>query len=338
MHRKQLGALCLSAVFLQLAAVERVWGWNDAGHMVVNLVAYDLLDENTRREAVELLRRHPRFEQHFLGAMPQSIWTADEAQKNAWIFAFAGNWPDLVRDRSIVVTDEDATKFNRPNWHFVDFPVFISPAEEQSLAGSLHANLESKPPAERDSPSMNVMQAIKNSLRIVSDRTESDEMRAVHLCWLCHLVGDAHQPLHTSALYSTRRFPEGDHGGNQIIVNGQKTLHSYWDGRVLDIRDFRVIRRTAREMAGESSLKTAGQTATKELDPANWIAEGREIVRTSVYTEQIRQAVAAAEDQPNLPEFDLSADYDQEAGRVARRRVVVAGYRLAELIRESLKK
>jgi len=32
------------------------------------------------------------------------------------------------------------------------------------------------------------------------------------LTWLFHLIGDIHQPLHSTALFSTKLFPEGDRG------------------------------------------------------------------------------------------------------------------------------
>ena len=327
----------VATVVLPAWDAEKAWGWNDAGHMVVDLVAYDLMDEALRRKAVELLRQHPRFEQHFLGRMPQDIWTANDDDKNRWIFAFAGNWPDLVRDRSDVVTEDDAAAFNRPSWHFVDFPVFLNAADETSLTIRIHINLSAEPPADRDSPVMNVMQAIKNSSRIVADRSTPTATRAIHLCWLCHLLGDSHQPLHTCALFTARRFPDGDSGGNLLFVGERKTLHSYWDGRVLDTHDFKVIRRTARSLASDEGLQAIGQSAAKVQEPIDWIAEGRELARTYVYTEQIRSTVASAEDKTNLEILDLPKSYDQDAKQIAHRRVVMAGYRLADLLRRLLK-
>jgi hypothetical protein len=43
-------------------------------------------------------------------------------------------------------------------------------------------------------------------------KKENDaERRAVALAWLFHLVGDIHQPLHTTELFSVE-YPNGDRG------------------------------------------------------------------------------------------------------------------------------
>ena len=65
----------------------------------------------------------------------------------------------------------------------------------------------------------------------------AEQRRAVGLCWLFHLIGDLHQPLHVIALIDDARFPaatHGDRGGNElaVVVSGTRPtrLHSYWDG------------------------------------------------------------------------------------------------------------
>src|SRR5207249_4653495 len=56
-----------------------------------------------------------------------------------------------------------------------------------------------------------------------ADATDPD--RAVALCWLLHLVGDLHQPLHgTSLIASSDTYdpplepPHGDKGGNLVAI------------------------------------------------------------------------------------------------------------------------
>jgi len=53
---------------------------------------------------------------------------------------------------------------------------------------------------------------------------------------MIHIIGDIHQPLHTSALFS-KEFPKGDLGGNlfEIIYlkkKSYKELHEFWDAIV----------------------------------------------------------------------------------------------------------
>ena len=56
-------------------------------------------------------------------------------------------------------------------------------------------------------------------------------------CWLFHLVGDVHQPLHTVSLFKTK-YPDGDRGGNLVFVRAKRSgaildLHQLWDGLLL---------------------------------------------------------------------------------------------------------
>jgi len=51
------------------------------------------------------------------------------------------------------------------------------------------------------------------------------------LKYLIHIVGDLHQPLHVTEMFSNA-FPEGDLGGNRVYINaelGINELHALWD-------------------------------------------------------------------------------------------------------------
>ena len=80
------------------------------------------------------------------------------------------------------------------------------------------------------------------SLFVTHDQVEQDQPapgdllfgqeKAIHLCWVMHLVGDIHQPLHCVSLYC-EQFPNGDHGGNDSLyrLGGKRIikLHPFWD-------------------------------------------------------------------------------------------------------------
>lgn len=55
-------------------------------------------------------------------------------------------------------------------------------------------------------------------------------MRSFMIRFLLHIVGDVHQPLHSSALFSPE-FPDGDQGGNlfKITYKTYDELHALWD-------------------------------------------------------------------------------------------------------------
>jgi len=50
-----------------------------------------------------------------------------------------------------------------------------------------------------------------------SIRTGTDEEEAIYLAWLMRLVGDIHQPLHCTAVFS-EQCPNGDKGGNDAFI------------------------------------------------------------------------------------------------------------------------
>jgi hypothetical protein len=87
-------------------------------------------------------------------------------------------------------------------------------------------------------PPENVLSAYQANLDIVRGTAPGD--RAVALCWVFHLLGDMHQPLHTIKLFTTQfPAPEGDRGGTRFYIRVKPTnattisLHAFWDDLVL---------------------------------------------------------------------------------------------------------
>lgn len=65
-----------------------VMAWTSPGHMIVALIAYDQMDPATRTKT-ELLKAHPRFNDHFEDVMPREARRGDERDKDQWIIAHA---------------------------------------------------------------------------------------------------------------------------------------------------------------------------------------------------------------------------------------------------------
>lgn len=332
MRRLPLTLALVTIAWLCAGFVSRACAFNAQGHQVIALIAYDQLSAETRAKVLNLLRQHPRYEQHFLGKMPEEVWSGSDAEKDGWVFAQAAVWPDLVRRKSDVVTADDVARFNRPTWHYVNFPVFLNDAERQILEPSIQPNLETLPPEDIDYRGMNIIQAIRNSGRVL--KGDDDSNRAVHLCWLFHLVGDAHQPLHSSALFTSNRFPDGDKGGNDIIFRGKQNLHWYWDGAILRTRNYNRVRREAFDLTRHAELVVAGERAAQTLAPEDWIRESHALCKQVVYTDHIRKLVSDAEGRENLGAMNPPQDYDRTAGATAKRRAVEAGHRLARLLEQ----
>lgn len=311
--------------------------WNAPGHMIVAIVAYDQLSDATKAAANEILRAHPRFEAHFTRVIPRDVSRENDDVKASWAFAHAGTWPDQVRDAKGTVDREDVNRFNRPYWHYINQPVFLSDAERRSLESGLKLYDSRKPSDDPDDPSMNIVQAFKNSLRIVGDQSAPAPSRAVHLCWLIHLTGDSHQPLHAASLYTSNRFPRGDRGGNELEIEHDWNLHAFWDEQVCTQESFETLRTLVKNLAANQEQVTVGQNAAGTVDIEKWIDESNAFAKQFVYTEEVLTKVASREQHTHLGPLDMSAEYRSNAEALAERRAVEAGYRLARLIEQLLK-
>jgi len=328
-------ALIASAIAGTFSATPS-FGWNSPGHVIIALIAYDQLDPATRAKAMGLVRAHPRFDDHFQSTMPREVARGDDSEKDQWLFSHAATWPDQVRDSKGGVNRQDVSQFSRPWWHFVNEPIFLNDDERKQLQSELRVNRRRDPPEDTDDANMNIIQALKNSARIIRDKKSPNDKRSVHLCWVMHLTGDSHQPLHSAALYTTHRFRRGDHGGNYLNFSHNWDLHGFWDEQISNDEPFETLRSIATDLDQNPKLKAAGKQAATKLDPGIWIDESFEIAKRNGYTPEVLKKIAAREGHSHLGELDLPPKYKSDAEDVAERRAVESGYRLAATIEEML--
>jgi hypothetical protein len=121
-------------------------------------------------------------------------------------------WPDIARDQP---------DYHRGRWHYINLPVFLSDSQAAALGNDLEVNTSFELPEEGalEEENYNAVQAVKNSLNIVASDAD-DEVRAIHYCWLLHVIPDLAQPLHSSALFTEQLYPDGDRGGGLITMKG----------------------------------------------------------------------------------------------------------------------
>ena len=131
------------------------------------------------------------------------------------LFMLAARWPDDIRD------DAD---YHHGRWHYINMP-FKPAGQPDSVAA---------PPPDPD----NIIRAYEQNLAIVSSENASSDQKAIALCWIFHLVGDAHQPLHTVAPYTTE-YPRGDKGGNAILILREAWRLRDQSAQVLGRSDYR---------------------------------------------------------------------------------------------------
>jgi hypothetical protein len=158
------------------------------------------------------------------------------------------------------------------------------------------------------------------------------------LAWLCHTVGDIHQPLHSSALYSTRQFPEGDRGGNAIRTEQIGNLHALWDQLPGTDDAYRSVRNRAISLLADPEKVPLGEAAAVILDPQSWAEQSHDMARVVVYDEEILSAIRVqeGEDQPPAA-MRPSNRYLRAGGALAEEQMVRAGYRLAASLKAILR-
>ena len=310
--------------------VSPAWGWSLSGHKIIASIAFRQLTPAEQGRAVEVLKRHPRFMEDFADQMPEEIRGGEEPARNEWVFQHASIWPDTIRSGP-----PEKTAFSRPEWHYINQPIFLNDAARGALEGKLPINVEKNPPADAtlDTMRMNVVQSLKFARERLASKETSPQDRAVLLAWVFHLVGDIHQPLHSSALVSQRLFAEGDRGGNSIKLKQNYNLHALWDGFPGEAMEFRVARNRGIEYAEDPKWQGVGKSAAESLQESVWLSESEKVARTIAYDSEVLAAVSKMEAAGAVEEIELSERYLKTGGPIAEQRMVQAGYRLGAVLK-----
>ena len=74
----------------------------------------------------------------------------------------------------------------------------------------------------------NVVTGIDYDAAMLSNASAPTAARVIAFCWVLHLIGDIHQPLHTGSLYTPSLFETGERSGNALRIDGS-SLHTRWD-------------------------------------------------------------------------------------------------------------
>jgi hypothetical protein len=313
-----LAAAMLAAVAVALAP-GRAAAWGDHGHQVVAAVAYHDLKAAGKLGVIQAvharLKTHPQYATHLVAGLPAGA-DADE-----WVFRKAANWPDVARD---------FPEYHRDTWHYVNQPFLLAPTPALRVAVE-------KAFADNKANHGDLLTAYPDCRRVVRDPDASDAERAVRLCWVFHLVGDIHQPLHAVAL-CTPELPAGDRGGNSTFIRHRpgaagRNLHKHWDDLPqLEGADPVAV---AQAIRGSEDF-TAEQR--RVADVGAWAEESYDHAAASVYRfngQPIRFALRTGPAVPADPpvvatDFD---GYETAARRVVRKRLLLAGLRLADALR-----
>lgn len=311
----------LTLLLFFLIALSPAHAWNAAGHQMTAEIAFGLLDATEQQQIAAVLRAHPRFAEDFAAAMPDGLARKSATGQALWIFRHASIWPDLIPR----ISESLRNRYHRGSWHYINLPVFLTQDDGKSFDGKLPHNMsmEFEPPLRQN---LNVIQALDGNLRVWRDDSMSDSDRAVALCWILHLAGDMHQPLHTVALFSRAHFPGGDRGGNDIRIEQHSevtNLHAVWDGMPGDFGDLMPSAATS-EMLKIDIVDISA--------PVAWLHRHYELARTFVYTPSLKTDLRTRLAKDASAAMILSEDYRSNAAAVAKEQVIIAGHRIAALL------
>lgn len=276
--------------------------WNNQGHMATGAIAYDELAQHDRKalaEIVQLMAAHPdhaRFTQNLRGLSGTA--------RDRLMFEYMARWPDDIRK----------TGYDRPEWHYAGKVVYGWTLMSFYTAGEAEVQFN-------------------RNLAIATDPNAKSADRAIALCWVFHLTGDMHQPLHSGHRMDWH-FPKTDRLGTIAYVRrtadaAPQTLHDYWDGSpdfpgTDDFGAYEVARHA------ETLTPLLPSDTTAHMSPADrfktWMAESRWLAVKAVYVGPILSATADPSAAPVMP-----AAESKFAHWLALVRLAQAGQRLGRL-------
>jgi len=300
--------------------------WDSVGHRLSAAVALEFMGPDTAAELMGILRAHPRYQQDFIDQMPAYIDGDNEEQMTQWLLGQAAFWPDIARG----LPDEERARYNRPSWHYTDGAWIRDSAPFQGnvyLGIDAFADVDGTERGEVDSEEKvsNVVTGIDYNASVLSNASAPAPARAIALCWVLHLIGDIHQPLHTGSLYTASLFETGDRGGNAIRI-GDSNLHARWDRALTASGVSQELPILVSRVTGFSRPTIQGV----ESDWTAWMNESRSILQTSVYGADLRDAILDAESSnTGLPGQTLDDVYVVQMQNISRQRLGLAGLRLA---------
>ncbi len=323
--------LWCSTVFLVLAMPSgQVLCWNDTGHMLMARITFEQLSVAQRAVLEGILLVHPRFTEDFEGRMPADVRHSGEAV--AWRFARAATWPDTARHFGYVkparVREALVEKYHRGPWHYINLELIVDAqgAYQGGTGSVVRENAE------------NIVMTLDRITRSWS--TVSDAQRAVALCWLLHLMGDLHQPLHTVMLIAPGTLARGDRGGNEIRVRagrrGPRNLHALWDGALGKSTRWRELTDQARRLPLLPLLtRVQGVPSAVDvgaIDFAAWAEQSAALAREVVYVEELRQRVVGQSSRRESPDFRPDDAYIERMTEEARSQIVLAARRTTRVL------
>ena len=324
-----VAALCLAAISSSAHA------WDHPGHMTTANVAYSEVSR-TRPDLIEkiglLFMAHP-------GAAP--FWVAAGAAKGKEgirrKFVECARWADDVK----FSTDD------RPTWHTARWAI---------VAKDAPGNAREAAAAREGKPAGQALEALKLAFRTLSNPESNPKERALALCWAFHIIGDIHQPMHVSDLFS-KDFPTGNVAATTSYVEDPITkkpmpLHVLWDTNALRVPSLAAVESYTKHLLAKHPRSSLPELKDHPVGDPNafeeWAKESHHVALDWAYDLETlpdpNKDQDADELMKNMVNFILTgeshvkqapklpAGYWEKLQLTAGRRIALAGYRIADLI------
>jgi hypothetical protein len=310
MSRKIVSLLFALAL---LCSQTPAFAWGDTGHMVVAQIAYSRLNPTAAARVAELVK------------LVRANYSFKD-QKGKKQFVDKTYTPITIANYMDDMRDHPTLKRKLGPMHFTNVPFFegIPPRELEAIA----VNIQTQIQASTETLEQNAFSRSKQKML----------EEATHLAYLFHLVGDLHQPLHCVSRYS-EEHPDGagDQGGNLFFLDPpdaqgrhKPKLHGYWDAggrqftfvsRPLTSDGFKQIRDFA---FAATKTYPAKRSEWKVTEVERWVRESHDLAVENAYKDARGNSLKQFEEPDE--------DYKARAQEISRRRVAMAGYRLAALL------
>ncbi len=304
-------------MLLALIPAKPLVAWDAEGHELVATMAWDHLNPKARKAVSELAGQVVNQEQAY-DAISVACWM-DDLKKNSEM-PYHGKFL---------------------GWHFIDIgidPQDPSPSMEPGNDNDVHGD---------------VVQALKRAVVVLKGGTDPYiTSKAMACAIVMHLVGDIHQPLHCATKYfvSGGRLRSDAGGNKEDVINGPPddakfNLHAFWDSAwrasfdeatgcvVLDPQYQEMIPllhhpQSVRALATALEQTSPQSSVDLSANFDQWARESNAIARDFVYP-----GITATD---NKKYCRLSSEYVSKANALSRQRLVLAAWRLAKLLNDTL--
>jgi hypothetical protein len=199
-------------------------------------------------------------------------------------------------------------------WHYYDIPYFMNYSKNITL------------------PTTNNVAWCVNTAKSTLEGKSTGYGKSTMLRNLIHMMGDAHQPLHVTSMYSAK-FPDGDRGGNSFLIQGgDKELHALWDYCLDKISSY------SRPLSASSmdDIKAKAKAFTKEF-PRSSMSSELSIKDGFKITENVHPYAASHVYKGIVYNGTVSSEYKEAGYLVCKKMIALGGYRLTDAIKEAVK-